>query len=123
MSGPDLGVNNSVFIFLEGLFGTNNVEYADDLRLPDGRIATDLPEFVSAWEVSRERKCQVLDPIDFTPQCRQLPSPRCRVFFKHTNSSLAKYVVKLNLHTFRFFCFVRFSWFHPQIFFVRDPRQ
>lgn len=51
-----------------GLFGTNNVESSDDLRLPNGEIALDLVDFLNSYEITKDDKCMVDDVSDIVPE-------------------------------------------------------
>eukprot|EP00794_Sanderia_malayensis_P009953 gene9953-10973_t len=73
-----------------GLFGTNNMEYADDLRLPDGSLAIDLIEFIQSWELSEKDACRSVSSYDFIPNCRRPSSDRCNALFKHKSSIFSK---------------------------------
>ena len=46
------------------MFGTNNVESSDDLRMPTGMLADNLFDFINAYELSHERQCFIEDPTD-----------------------------------------------------------
>ena len=79
------------FLFLiPGLFGTNNVEYADDLRLPNGKISIDVVSFVNSWEVSARSNCQALERGDLLPKCRAQRTQVCRRLFNNRSTSLSR---------------------------------
>eukprot|EP00795_Rhopilema_esculentum_P006498 gene6498-11955_t len=73
-----------------GLFGTNNVEYADDLRLPNGKISIDVVSFVNSWEVSGCPQCQALERADLLPKCIAQPTQVCRRLFNNRSTSLSR---------------------------------
>ena len=77
-------------IILSGLLGTNNMEYADDLRLPDGRIAVDIVEFLQSWQLSDDEKCKDIDNEDFALPCSTSSSERCEALFKDKKSNLSR---------------------------------
>ena len=47
-----------------GLFGTNNVENSDDLRMPNGEVASDLVDFINSYELSEQDVCMIEDPSE-----------------------------------------------------------
>ncbi len=82
-----------LFFSLVGLFGTNNAEYADDFRLPDGSIASDIVDFVRSWELSGDKTCDSLNNEDFVPKCSTKISPRCHALFKAKSSQFSRYEI------------------------------
>ena len=66
------------------------MEYVDDLRLPDGRLALDLVEFVKGWEITGHKKCKAFRRMDFFPACRVADNPICALHFKNRTSVLAR---------------------------------
>lgn len=67
-----------------GLFGTNNVENSDDLRMPNGEVALDLVEFVNAYELRQKAECFVDDPSEIVDQYKaERKKKECDVFEKY----------------------------------------
>ncbi|XP_066921867.1 uncharacterized protein [Clytia hemisphaerica] len=62
-----------------GLFGTNNVENSDDLRMPRGGIASGILEFINAYELRRHKKCAIMDIAEVLPAAEDTKG-KCSLF-------------------------------------------
>jgi len=47
-----------------GLFGTNNDESSDELRMPNGKLSSNLLSFINSYELTRSRDCVATNPQD-----------------------------------------------------------
>ena len=42
------------------MFGTNNVESSDELKMPNGKLAVYLKEFIDAYQIETQSKCMTM---------------------------------------------------------------
>ena len=42
------------------MFGTNNVESSDELKMPNGKLAVYLKEFIDAYQTEMQSKCMAM---------------------------------------------------------------
>ena len=68
---------------IKGLFGTNNVENYDDLRMPNGRVASNIPQFVSSYEMNGKSQCKDSEDSKFISDTSGDDDGRCRKFFDY----------------------------------------
>ena len=71
---------NWISSFTKGLFGTNNVENSDDLRMPQGEMASNIVDFVNSYELRRQSQCVVSKASDILEDDYDDDERKCQMF-------------------------------------------